>query len=165
MLDSYTSTAASVLTSWWLLKCPWIITTAFSYIKLFRARPLWKETSNWGGYFDYLIIYGVHIPSCLSPMGQTRKLEVLSCEFTSGRCGLRCMASFEQGDWQGSHNSILCRSSLQGEAGSVVFQVTDKYSLHCCLLANQSDVFLENLLPFGNILNTVEWKLFCEMLS
>lgn len=47
----------------------------------------------------------------------------------------------------------------------VFFQVTDKYRLCCCLLANQSDAFLGNLLPFDSILNTVEWELFCEMLS
>lgn len=98
-------------------------------------------------------------------MGQTSKLEVLSCEFTSGQPEFKCMSCFEQGARQGGHNSILYRSSLQDETGSICFQVTDKYSLHCCLLANQSGAFLGNVLPFDNTLIIVEWKLFCEMLS
>lgn len=79
---------------------------------LLGQSPL-KGNIYWGvWHFDCLFIYGIHIPCCLGSKGQTSKLVVVSCKFTSGRPGLRCMAGFEQGVWQDNHNSILCRKQV-----------------------------------------------------
>lgn len=56
-------------------------------------------------------------------------------------------------------------SMFQDETESVFIQVTNKYTICCSLLANQSGVFLGNLVLFDNILSTVERELLCEMLS
>lgn len=56
-------------------------------------------------------------------------------------------------------------SMFRDETGSVFIQVTNTYTICCCLLANQSDVFLGNVVLFDNILSTVKWELLCEMLS